>query len=49
MVGKFVALALFFAAVFATYGTNSILGSSAYRAHQTTDAMLDAIEELTDN
>ena len=50
MVGKFVAIALFFAAVLATYGTESVLGSVAYKSHQNTDAMLDALglpEETT--
>ena len=45
MVGKFVAIALFVGAVFATYGTKRVFDASAFKAHKTTDAMLSAIDE----
>ena len=45
MVGKFVAIALFVGAVFATYGTKSVFDAVAFESHKNTDAMLSAIDE----
>ena len=47
MVGKFIAIALFVGAVFATYGTNIVFDEASFKSHQLTDAMLGAIEEVT--
>ena len=44
----FTAIALILGLSFLTYGKTSVLGTSAYKAHQTTDAMLDSIEEIED-
>ena len=45
MVGKFVAIALFVGAVFATYGTKRVFDAVVSKSHQNTDAMLSAINE----
>ena len=42
----FTVIGLILGLSFLTYGKTSVLGPVAYKAHQTTDRMLDAITEL---
>ena len=44
----FTAIGLILGLSFLTYGKTSVLGTDAYKGHQKTDAMLDAITELED-
>ena len=44
----FTAIGLILGLSFLTYGKASVFGSIAYKSHQKTDAMLDAITELED-
>ena len=46
-VNLFLAAGVMIAVTLGLYGQTSVLGSVAYKAHQNTDAMLDAVEEIT--
>ena len=49
MFNKILALGFIFAASFIVYGKSPVLGTTAYRAHRTTDAMLSALDEIDPN
>ena len=49
MRGKFIAIALFVGAVFATYGTKRVFDAVSFKSHQNTDAMLAAIDDAAMN
>ena len=47
IVPGFVTIALFFGMVFATYGTKRVFDTVSYKSHRATDAMLDAIDDIS--